>query len=729
MFGKTIGNTTSASKSAILINQSGIMWISHKLTENATWTPWQRIARYYETLHQEDYLTSSADLDDVYDSGKDEYFIVKSWVTSGTPANAPGTGNGFVVSIKTTAGYGTAQMAQIVYQASGIYYRFRGSSGWTDWIEPIKRDEAFVYQRILTSADDLNSESLAMGLYKWMQSSRPANSPTSDSGMLLQFRAPLDATNLTKIQIVSNNNGKMWSRWCKAAGTWMPWVGFAQTDSLVELTGSFVTGDFDNYGNSMVGIYKKNKNSVVTNTPTNNSGVLLVLAASKTETGFCTQIFIDSSGQQFVRYCNTSGVWTEWLTQSNIRHDLPDSQGTLNIVMRAYQLTKLEITPVANMPRGSTNFYPQGEPMIGVPYSSVRVEAPYVGAGITLDTFMSAAKNPNSYLYTKRLTNYNASTFYGDVCSSMVGYCYGIDTVIPTTISFATYPGFNRLPDSKQNPYGLKLGDMLNKVGNHIVIVTDIGRTERGRIEYIEVSEAWSPNCRSVKYSPARIQSRYFDDGFVAYEYEYRDSVPYIPSPWVNLDGESGFPTWNTNLMPRRGDKANWFPGEDIEIDVMDAGTYTQYRVENVGTGAVIASGNIPSGNLITLSGYSVGRYRCYLTDGTVNSNPVYFNMMDDDNTYTAIGNGQVRVEFNSALGEAASICFSNNAPSDSDYQAVRAFHVLTDEEIAAGYAVVTQPASHGPSETTDGKWLMRVCFKTEFGLYSSPLREVKVIE
>lgn len=410
-------------------------------------------------------------------------------------------------------------------------------------------------------------------------------------------------------------------------------------------------------------------------------------------------------------------------------HDIPENIGVLNVINRAYQMAKLTYTPVANLPtQVNTTKYPgyvpSGTKVTGVMYSSVRNEALYVPQCVSLDTYMTALLNPNSYIYTKTepSPHYNALTYYGAVCSSMVGWCYGIDSVIPTTVSFDNYDGMEVIEN--QSPYGLKLGDMLNRSDHHIVIITDIVRNNRGIISKIEVSEQVSssshPMTRRQYLTPTQIQSSYFNIGYVAYRYHYIYKVPYTASPWVNLDDEAEEPTWNLNLSPRRGDKANWRPGETIEIDVTDAEEYT---------GVKLYKGNelqetitIPSGNLIRYVGLDAGAYKVCLTDGTNDSDFAYFNIIDTDITYTALGNNAVRVEYSSENGTPASISFCDSKSSDSDYKAVRGFHVLTDAEIAAGEAVVTAPTTE-----TRSTWLMKVMFKTPFGLYSSDLEPVEV--
>lgn len=409
-----------------------------------------------------------------------------------------------------------------------------------------------------------------------------------------------------------------------------------------------------------------------------------------------------------------------------IIHEIPENIGVLNVINRAYQMGKLTYVPVANLPTQVNTaqypgYVPEGTTVEGVMYSSVRNEGLYVPQCVSFDTYMTALKNPLSYIYTKTepAPHYNALTYYGAVCSSMVAWCYGIDDVIPTTISFDTYPGMEQVEN--QSPYGLKLGDSLNNAGNHIAIVTDITKNNKGIINYIEVVDQVNysshPMTRIRRLVPAGIQEAYFNRGYVAYRYHYIYKVPYTPSPWINLDNESAEPTWNHNLSPRRGENANWRPNETIQIDITDKENYTQYKL--LKNNVIQATETLPSNDLIELTNLSYGSYKVCLTDGTNDSDFVNFDIINTNTSCAAQGNKQVLVNFSSNNGIPSSISFCVADYSDSDYKAVSAFHVLTDSEISSGSAIVEAPSV--------GNWLIKVMFKTNFGLYSGDFVNVAV--
>ena len=437
--------------------------------------------------------------------------------------------------------------------------------------------------------------------------------------------------------------------------------------------------------------------------------------------------------------------------ESEMYHDMPENEGQMNVVGRAYQVTKLQYTPKANLPVNFNyydgtqgNYYiAAGADVEGIVYSSVREESTYVPQAVSIHTFMTAILNPNSYLYTKTSTAPNSKTYYGAVCSSFVAYCYGIDNVIPTTYAFPTYPGF--VPLENATPQNFKIGDMLNKPANpnHIVIVTDIIRNRRGKVVYVEISQETS-SIRGTAITEVLtaddVYSRYLNLGYSPYRYNNIGDVPYTPSPWVHVDEtEVETPVYNTNLSPRRGDCANWRPGEDIEIDVLDAEDYTSYKLYNAVTGTLISTGAIPANNLIVFANasVSVGRYKVCLTDGSNNSGFVYFDKMDENNHYYPDAtNHQVRITFSSDLGNPVSVSWCDNyndtsAKDSNKFQSVRAFDILTQEEINAGEVTLIDPAHRTPPATGkyDGKWLIHVNYQTPYGLYASDLTAVSVGE
>lgn len=724
-------------------------------------------------------IASDTDFNSVTDSGM--YQAASGEITDSN--NRPTSVSGIVIVMP---GNNNTRLMQ-VYQSvtNNTYVRSRYQGNWTSWKKIA--DSAI---QTLTENDDLDDVTDS-GIYFVSSSSIPENMPADIGGIVVVF-----SYNKTyMIQIYSNAEHDFYVRngitsgftdWFNMAykekgrialnivkGSWMNNGGRATNvkslchDAMLQLIPGSVLEFYLDPGWTYT-IWEGNSSTSITKTAHLSKNRLhqvsmpyVALQFNKFVNDESVDLSVDDFDESVVVY--TSGDTMETTNEVEY-HDMPASQGQLNVVYRAYQMSNIAYTPKATLPMhggGSKSVTimdtAPGTELEGVTYSSMRERLAYVPQAVSFHSFRTMIENPNSYIYTRHYEqgapasgvdytsgyDYNSRCYAGTVCSATVGYCYGIEDAILTTISFDSYPGFTKLPDSQQNPFALKIGDMLNRSGDHIVIVTDIVRTERGKIKRIEVSEAFKPLCRTRAYKPTgsnSIQSRYFDEEFVAYRYANIADVPYTPSPWVHIDNtETETPVYNTTLSPRLGEDSNWRYGDTVEIDVLDnSDGYTDYVVSNRSGDTVAASGAIPSGNLIALTGLAEGRYAARLTDGTNESDPVYFDVIRAVPTYTDQGNRKVRVDFTSAANRTPSVIYwcgnkhyaDNPSNDSSDYKAVRAFHILTSEEISNGYAIVDEPNTQDVNRTKDtinGKWLMRMGFKTAFGLFSSDLEEVTV--
>ena len=402
-------------------------------------------------------------------------------------------------------------------------------------------------------------------------------------------------------------------------------------------------------------------------------------------------------------------------------HDKIETQGVLNVVKRAYQLAKLSYKLNGNLPKTGGGTISSGTTVHGLVYSAAIAEyMGYVGNNVSIDTYMTAIKSANSYLYSQRINGRTLSAaIYGVDCSGFVTYAYGIDDMTLTTACISQYPGIERLPDELQNPQSLKIGDILNAADSHVILITDIIRDERGIVKKLEVSEGWQPNCRIRLLTVNEFNSGY--SGYTAYRYANINKVSYADSQWVDpFDGDIS-PTWNTYLMPRRGDKANWIYGEDVKIDILSAGSYTQYVVTNRDTGTTVSTGSVSS-TPITLSNVASGKYECHLTNGSSSSGSVYFNVVKTTDSFTPDGNGHVTVSYSSDDGTPCTVVFCTS--TGTSVNAARTFHLLTNAEISAGSCTLNIPspdASHAPN----GVWHCRVYYKTPFGLFAGEIHEV----
>ena len=386
--------------------------------------------------------------------------------------------------------------------------------------------------------------------------------------------------------------------------------------------------------------------------------------------------------------------------------DVPESAGAYNVLLRFEQMVKLTYYPLRDIPQRTGDFA-ANEKWRGLPYSSTRPEALFVPNNVSLYTFVTSLKNPNSYLYTVDLgeapyNNVNGDTYYGAVCSTAAAYALNI---IPnySTHQWASIPQMRVLEE--QSVWALKLCDTIVGEG-HVVMVTGITRAADGRITAIYISQASGNLVKRERFTPDQIQKRYPVSKYTYCRYEGLKDVPYTPSPYVAVGKEAPVSyTVDLPLIPRKGDRANWLYGTDIEIDVLEMGDYTHVAVEREGERVML----LPVSALITLKGLTPGYYTAVLTDGERESAACSFAVSEVSSSAAAIGkNGEVRVTFSSSE-EARPLWVQWMSTQNGTVH----ISTLTEEEIAKGEAVCAHEA---------GTYKVRVAFKTEYGIIHSAL-------
>lgn len=165
-----------------------------------------------------------------------------------------------------------------------------------------------------------------------------------------------------------------------------------------------------------------------------------------------------------------------------------------------------------------------------VPYGQPINSGYYVGYGVSIDTFLSAANTAGSVYYTSRSTYGDTSSlYYANDCSAFVSWCWGVDRKTTYSIpQVSTYIGMA----TASNAYSLQLGDCLNSndVG-HMVLVTGLTYNSSGALTQIEITEQTPPQLKRSYYTPSSLGSKY---GTYYGIYRYYGSVPASP------DGNSG---------------------------------------------------------------------------------------------------------------------------------------------------------------------------------------------
>lgn len=294
-------------------------------------------------------------------------------------------------------------------------------------------------------------------------------------------------------------------------------------------------------------------------------------------------------------------------------HEMPRNESALNIVKRSRQLTDIEWTPAVNLPRLmlTDGQYYLGEFKAGVKYKGIpygRVENTMsdcnyayatVGQYIDLATFITSVVNEKSRICAEDVGNASGhvSLAYATVCSGHTCYSLGVPEVRTANIENITGLGLvgkindnGTLLDDSQ----IKIGDVLNQAGTHTAIITDIIRDDEGIIQFVEISDA----------TPAGSSDRNFDDGSVGgvcrrrgwtrtqlynswgnYNlYRYNGTVPYTPSPYVNVGDEFDmYRIEHFPIMPYEGEgftyKSGYIPNNAVKLVISKNNAYNAIRV------------------------------------------------------------------------------------------------------------------------------------------------------
>ena len=240
----------------------------------------------------------------------------------------------------------------------------------------------------------------------------------------------------------------------------------------------------------------------------------------------------------------------------NYTHAVPQNQGVANAIERAYSLTDIEWTPVADMPgvakidgEFTVITYEAGVTYRGIPYSGTTATDTYVGLNVSLESFLTALENKNSVLYTENLfsTNPKSATYFGTVCSKFAQYVLDVPGSFNTN-NVANIPGMDTIAmPGKFTVEDIQLGDVILHTVNHTSVCTDILYDADGKVAFIEVSEAVLPRLRRMLWSPEEFYEHF--EGYRLCRYQYVSEVPPVETMAISQ---------SYALMPRFGDKYNY---------------------------------------------------------------------------------------------------------------------------------------------------------------------------
>ena len=387
-------------------------------------------------------------------------------------------------------------------------------------------------------------------------------------------------------------------------------------------------------------------------------------------------------------------------------HAVPESQGVANAIARAYQLTDVEWTPLADMPgvnkingEYTVITYKAGETYKGIPYSGVIATDTYLGLNVSLESFLTALENTNSVLYTENLhsTNPKSATYFGTVCSKFAQYVLDIPGSYNTN-NVANIPGVDTIAmPGKYTVDDIKLGDIVLHTQDHTAVCTDILYDADGNVAFVEISEAVFPQVRRKLWSPEDFYAHF--SGYRLCRYQYISGVPAAPAE-TPADREYA-------LMPRFGDKYNYkVSSTKGVVDILESG-YSKAVI--LRDGAVISKIALNGASTFSFDRSIPGDLEMYLEkeDGT-RSASVYACVVKSSVAVTDASRflaGNLSVSFD---GSSGTPLYVQVGSGQSIFCSV--------ENNQTGEADITFRPSLVSGETVN----IRVAYQNEYGIYLS---------
>jgi hypothetical protein len=390
----------------------------------------------------------------------------------------------------------------------------------------------------------------------------------------------------------------------------------------------------------------------------------------------------------------------------------PKNEGERAALARSHQLTELVWTPVRDVPtlfQRKNCVLPAGVPVNGFPYASTEKTDKFITENVSIRTFLSAIKNPDSKLYQPGQAQYYVCN-YGIVCNGLARYAFGIPYRVSTKC-WETIPGMRRVADHGcYKAEDIRLLDVLYAFGegrNHVALVTDILKDESGAIREIEVSDAVRPSCHRVRYD----LDAFFEKWklFHLDRYDYLADVPPVNEADAALlrdyaDGSAPNPIEVDN-----GDFSNYLLGQIAVISTFTEGEDT---VEIIRDGEIVEAYDISGRTMRSFEPTARGYYTARLKN---NGAEVHFAFLRAKTSYT-VENGSITVTAD-PCDEKSEIHYMDFRVSGESPSALAKYEVLSEEERCRGVITRKIPSDAGS---------FKVYYRNPYGIWTHPLTPIE---
>ena len=393
-------------------------------------------------------------------------------------------------------------------------------------------------------------------------------------------------------------------------------------------------------------------------------------------------------------------------------HTEPKTAAEAAVLARCRQLTEFVWAPVRELPtytrdKGSFTL-PAGVPIKGFPYSSTEKTDQFITENIAIRSFLSAIDNPDSKLYQPGQGQFYACNF-GIVCNGLARYALGIPYRV-STAKWETIPGMRRVADHGcYKAEDIRLLDVLYAFGegrNHVAMITDIVKDEKGNILSIEVSDAIRPSCARRSFTPEAFFEKW--SLFHLDRYDYIESAPPVDAQTAALLDNFRQSEKPPHIAVDNGDFSNYRLGEDVLLSTFVEGAD---EVELISEGEVLESYKVFGHAMVTLAPKR-GYYELRLKS---TGESVHFAVVGAKTSYE-ISEGSITVTADPCDENSMIHYMDFRIPGESP-RALAKYEVLTEEEKARGVITRKIPEDAGS---------FKVYYKNAYGVWTHPLTKIR---
>ena len=427
----------------------------------------------------------------------------------------------------------------------------------------------------------------------------------------------------------------------------------------------------------------------------------------------------DSKGNYLFAYNDISKALQNIEITTDAEHEILPSSYAEEVGYRtSQQYVNLRWTPKFPVPmQGGANYFPANEERKGILYAEGAYQDKRVGYDVSLKTFMTAINNPYSLMYTENCAaqysksaygvqykgDANSGAYMGFVCNNFVFHTLG-EKIPYSSVEIATWCVEKGLTEKiyDQSSHGLKLMDIL-QIDGHCRVVTRLWANSRNVVTKVQVSEAVGSGSTNVIYTAEQFDKWLKSSGYAIYRYrDLYKNIYYEKSPFVAVEDEVAEPyEYNNDICTFAGDYASFGEGSLLHINYTK-GNYNImeiYKNDILIESIVLSSDENTHDVDLTNKGYTYGKYKARLTNGTEHSDYTYFEILNVELSK----NGNL---FTFSSANAKPIYWGWFAMNGWAFQK----HILTESDLAKGSVDYSQ------YQTSDGHPYLKIYVQGEYG-------------